>query len=232
MSNFIRHLPCPQCGSKDNLGEYEDHFWCFGCRYHKLKTSTDVLRQRIKRKDTVYTPVEDMTLENELPKEAKQWLYKYGITPDEILKYNFKWNPNMNMLLLLKTKYYWQGRIFGNKNLKYLSKGSKPVTIYGNPKIKNIVLVEDIISATKLARLSPEICASPLLGSTISFEALRWYSKRYDRITIWLDRDKAKAAIKISKLFQQAGKDSNVVITTKDPKEYTKQELKNWLSYK
>lgn len=32
-SNFLRHAPCPECGSKDNLGVYDDHSFCFGCGY-------------------------------------------------------------------------------------------------------------------------------------------------------------------------------------------------------
>ena len=28
-AKFLRHVPCPYCGSKDNVGEYEDHYHCF-----------------------------------------------------------------------------------------------------------------------------------------------------------------------------------------------------------
>jgi len=35
-SQFLRHEPCPSCGSKDNLARYSDgHAWCFGCGYHE-----------------------------------------------------------------------------------------------------------------------------------------------------------------------------------------------------
>jgi hypothetical protein len=31
-SAIIRHEPCPHCGSRDNLGRYDDgHGYCFGC---------------------------------------------------------------------------------------------------------------------------------------------------------------------------------------------------------
>lgn len=34
-STFVRHEPCPSCGSKDNLARYSDgHGHCFGCGYH------------------------------------------------------------------------------------------------------------------------------------------------------------------------------------------------------
>lgn len=33
-SKFLRHEPCPSCGSKDNLGRYDDgHGYCFGCNH-------------------------------------------------------------------------------------------------------------------------------------------------------------------------------------------------------
>lgn len=230
MSKFLKHIACPNCGSRDNLGEYDDHFFCFGCKYYKLKTDPNSLRQLIKKNETVYTPIDKMELDLDIPKEAKQWLYKYGITPNEIKKYNFKWNPNLNMLMLLITKYYWQARVFQKDRPRYLSKGKKPLVVYGNGN--SIVLVEDILSAIKISRFSPEMCASPLLGSTISDAKLYKICKKYDKINIWLDRDKAKEALSLVNLIRQKGKDSRVIITAKDPKEYTNKELNSWLNFK
>ena len=35
-SEFLRKEPCPNCGSRDNLGRYTDgHGFCFGCGYHE-----------------------------------------------------------------------------------------------------------------------------------------------------------------------------------------------------
>lgn len=35
-SEFLRHEPCPSCGSKDNLARYTDqHGYCFGCGYYE-----------------------------------------------------------------------------------------------------------------------------------------------------------------------------------------------------
>src|SRR5678809_1344914 len=35
-SRCISHEPCPACGSKDNLGRYDDgHAYCFGCEYYE-----------------------------------------------------------------------------------------------------------------------------------------------------------------------------------------------------
>ena len=35
-SEFVRHEPCPQCSSRDNLARYSDgHAYCFGCEYRE-----------------------------------------------------------------------------------------------------------------------------------------------------------------------------------------------------
>jgi Zn ribbon nucleic-acid-binding protein len=227
MSRFIGHHPCPRCGSRDNLAEYEDHFWCFGCRYRKIKSDIHTIKKRINKVQEVHKPIADMETTAELPIVAKQWLYKYSITPEEIVKHNFQWNPTINMLVLYKDDRYWQGRMFNNTKQKYLSYGSKPVLTFGEGR--KVVVVEDILSAIKVARLTSSAC---LLGSSLSREMLFHLQQNYDNIIIWLDRDKATTAMKISKQFIQLGKQSGVVISTKDPKEYSTEELKNWLNYK
>lgn len=174
-------------------------------------------------------PSDEFTLElsNDIPLKAKQWLLKYGITNQEIEQNNIAYNANSDILVLLHTQTYWQGRCFGNQPTKYLSKGNKPLTIYGKGAI--VVCVEDILSAIKVARLEPEICATPLLGSSMSLETTQSLSERFKKVLVWLDRDKAKEAIKISRNLKQRGVDSQVIISPKDPKEYTKGELIEWL---
>ena len=168
-----------------------------------------------------------LDLTTDIPMKAKQWLLKYGITNQEIEQNNIAYNAKSDVLVLLHTQNYWQGRCFGDQNQKYLSKGSKPLTIYGNGD--TIVCVEDVLSAIKIARLSPDYCATPLLGSSMSLETTQSLSERFKKILIWLDRDKAKEAIRISRNLKQRGITTRVVISPKDPKEYTKGEIINWL---
>lgn len=224
---FIKHLPCPRCGSKDNLGEYEDHFFCFGCKYYKPKTDTASLRLRMTQ-----TPKQDLqdtqiATTDELPQVAKQWLYSYGILPNEIKDFGICWNDEHQLLVLMKAPDYWQARCFGNQKVKYLSKGKKPLTFYGYSD--RLVCVEDILSAIKISRLSPEWCSIPLLGSHMSDEVNERIGKDFKSVVIWLDRDKAKEAIKIANNLKQRGVNASVVISPKDPKEYTKGELSEWL---
>jgi ribosomal protein S27AE len=232
MSKFLRHTNCPRCGSKDNLAEYDDHFWCFGCKYHKLKNDIGSIRNRIAEQDHTMrrTLPKDIEVSQDIPKPAMQWLLSYGITPNEINDFGIGWNDDAQLLVLVKTPDYWQARTFGNHKVKYMSNGIKPLTFYGYAD--KIVCVEDILSAIKISRLSPEFCALPLLGSSMSEEVIQRLSGRFKSVVIWLDRDKANEAIKIARNLKQRGFNSSVVISPLDPKEYSKGELSEWLKSK
>ena len=230
MSKFIQHTSCPKCGSRDNLAEYDDHVWCFGCKYFKQKNDIHSIRNRLQSQQTMLSDDSTLELTNDIPMKAKQWILKYGITNQEIEQNNIAYNANSDILILIHTQNYWQGRCFGNQKVKYLSKGDKPLTIYGNGD--TIVCVEDVLSAIKIARLSPDYCATPLLGSSMSLETTQSLSERFKNIVVWLDRDKAKEAIRISRNLRQRGINTRVVISPEDPKEYTKGELIEWLKNK
>ena len=47
MAKFLRHEPCPQCGSRDNLGRYSDNSaWCFGCGYYERSDKSPFVGER------------------------------------------------------------------------------------------------------------------------------------------------------------------------------------------
>ena len=227
MSSFIRHLPCKSCGSRDNLGEYTDHFWCCGCGFYEEKTDLMSLRERLA--GTNYKPVymESLAFTKHIPKKAMKWLLQNRINLKEIEEYNILWCQDNETLILVHTDEYWQGRHFGNYGIKYLSKGRKPLTIYGDSDI--IILVEDVLSAIKIARLSPEYCAMPLLGSSLSTEHEESLRDLFKTIHVWLDRDKAKQGIKMSRNLRQKGINTKSIITDLDPKEYNEGEIRLWL---
>jgi len=232
MSKFLRHKPCPKCGSKDNLGEYSDHYFCFGCKYYKLKDDLNSLRNKVKQD----RKVKDNTMQliktvKDIPRNAMKWLLSYGISKEEIDKYNIQWSPMNDLLVLIQNSNYWQGRSFRSFGPKYMSNGMKPLTIYGNGD--KLVLVEDVLSAMKIARLKHEgYCASPLLGSTLSSVAEKEYLNKFSTIYVWLDRDKAINAIRIKNRLRSKGIISKAIVSPKDPKEYTKEELADWLKNK
>lgn len=223
MSNFIKLGPCPHCGSRDNRAEYENGYWCFGCGKLERKKDTQTLRDRVY--GTQRTKADgnlSISTTKQIPQVAMQWLLKYDIRPDEIEKYNIEWEPDMKLLVLLQDKSYWQGRNFGFGNMKYKSNGMKPLTIYGEGD--TIIVVEDVLSAIKIAR-THKYCASPLLGSSLSKQAESQLVKDYKKIYVWLDRDKAKQAVRIRNRLRSLGVTSKAIITELDPKEYDKQTI-------
>ena len=229
MSKFIQHIPCPKCGSRDNCGEYDDHYWCFGCKYHKSKDDIGSVRSRYNQRSSERITEDPNSLDciEEIPKQPLTWLMSYGITFKEISENNIMWCPSKEILVLLSKGTYWQGRCFGKQRVKYLSSGSKPLTIYGTGDI--LVCVEDILSAIKIARLSPHYCAVPLLGSSIPEDFITKLSGKYSEVLVWLDRDKAKQAVAISRDLKQRNFKSRSIISELDPKEYNVEQLKTLL---
>lgn len=46
MGVFLRHEPCPKCGSKDNLARYDDgSAHCFGCQYNERGNGSDPIEE-------------------------------------------------------------------------------------------------------------------------------------------------------------------------------------------
>ena len=116
------------------------------------------------------------------------------------------------------------GRNFGpsaplRKYLYFGNRGLPP--IIASPEAKNNVgvFVEDMVSAIKVGR---SYCALPVLSANIATEALKWASKTFNYVGVWLDRDmhgkSSRTAFKGSLL---GGAKFFPVYTPGDPKEYS-----------
>ena len=42
VGTFIKHAPCPKCGSSDALAVYTDNVHCFSCQHHEQGDFTDL----------------------------------------------------------------------------------------------------------------------------------------------------------------------------------------------
>ena len=237
---------CPHCSdTRGRLYERDTGQgivqYCHNCGYknyvpHKARAPSETV-QYIKQyltKDEETNIVKEIRLpwdfSNEIPKQARLWLSKYGITPDEVETFGIGWSECNNRLILPVYNddrlVYYQGRTF------------KPVT-KDNPKYKNVkqvgarnvffvrgwdrrkeidelCIVEDILSAIKVGRHTP--CLA-LLGSYFPPEINPLY-RRANKVLIWLDSDKYTTAIKQAKLINTlTGKPVHVINTELDPKE-------------
>lgn len=234
-SFFLRHEPCPKCGSRDNLGVWSDgHKWCFGCHYYEAAPeSIETYKTRMEHlteHDAEAPYLDTSDFHPVIPDIALAWLKKYGISDIEIKHYNLCWNRKTSSLVFPiysddNKLLYYQERYFGPEKdrPKYITKGSKSqqlMYIINKHFPDAIVLVEDYVSAIKVSRYCS---CSPLLGSSINPRASKWLSERFKRVRLWLDRDKAVESLREASRLPI--NDVRVVLTELDPKEYSTGEI-------
>lgn len=235
MSNFIKHNPCPRCGSKDNLGEWDDgHVYCFGCGYYTSPTGIQHKPKENKDIKGTYLP-DDADLY--IPSEPLQWLKKYEITAQEINHNKILWSESKKYLCF---PYFgqdnileaWQGRYFGDnkEHPKWITYGKiqdhLKIFFLTDAEKEGIILVEDIVSAIKISRQYP---CSPLFGSNADWKTLARYYRYTKKLILWLDEDKYKSSHKFASRATLLGFDARVIYTSKDPKEYNNEEIKNYV---
>jgi DNA primase len=169
--------------------------------------------------------------------KAIQWLDKYGIHRAEILANNIQWNPMRHWLVFpikmmgeLKAYTLRQFPQLGQIDVKpkWLTKGPvSSLNYYVGSSIgrqDTVVIVEDIVSAIKVGRLTR---AMPLFGSHLSPKKIIWLNSVTKHVIIWLDRDKWKEAMMFAKSCELVGLETKVLYTARDPKDHSDAEIFN-----
>lgn len=240
MSECLKHEPCPRCRDRgsdrsgNNLGVYSDHLYCFSCGYWKsTKSGFQTLEsvQKEEKQNASDSLPNDFSINIRV--DALAWIKQYGITQKELDKNHIGWSDEKEFLIFPVLDMeggliMWQGRYFGTnqKFPKYITKGYKRDVYHvlgsGNP----CVLVEDLISAIKVSRVTS---AMPLWGSSILSKQCFILSRRFESLTIWLDPDKYNEAIKFSNRAGLFFNEVHVVLSEKDPKEHSDEEIKAYL---
>lgn len=223
------HQPCPAswCNSSDGFVEYPDGgAHCFSCGYHVSankyaqisQSQTSIGNMR------VVLPQDAITV---IPNKPLLWLHKYGITDAQIASHKFLFSASRELLIFPVyqdgTLLFWQGRYFGNlpRHPKYITRGNSPLHILGKGKSEYIVLVEDLLSAIRVAEIAT---AMPLWGSHVSAETARRIATQYSIAKLWLDYDKRETSIRTA--VQQCMRLTILpVITSEDPKCYSKEDI-------
>jgi len=165
------------------------------------------------------------------------WLYKYGITDQDIKRYRFgfsEWYDRLIMPVFNDGKLvYWQGRNLGKSTKdspKYTNVKSNRSSVYfqlltypGKP----VVLVEDILSAIRVNNAGYNSVA--LLGTNIGTYLVKELQQlRPTLVLVWLDPDKRLDCVKYACRLTALGVPTQPVITCdRDPKEYSQQEIKD-----
>lgn len=237
MAKFLRHEPCPSCGSKDNLGRYDDgSAFCFGCHYTERGTHSPFVKERDGKNETdtdgARFPDDAST---SLDRRAVEWFFSFGITGDEAIRAGFRWSNSWEQLCI--PLYDRDGHLcciqaknFNDKRAskaKYYNVGDKneSFTIYGKEHT-TLVLVEDVLSALKIGR---QAAGMPLLGTSIPRSKLAALRPSYEELVVWLDADKWREARGIADASALLGFKTKTIFTEQDPKRYTDVEIKELL---
>lgn len=239
-SHLDHYEECPHChidGRKKTYAVYTDgHCYCFWC---KRGTRAKYRGQQTQvNHDEPAKIVLPPNLTGFIPKKAQDWLGQYYLGWQDIIDHKVMWNDQRQRLVF---PYYindelvgWQGRYFGvdPKEPKWFSQGKLHESVYTiHPDVlgdrSSVVLVEDIISAIRVGSCGACI---PLFGTNLSGARLGLIkSLGYNIVTFWLDNDAAPKAAKAYGLALAMGLNARMVITDKDPKEYSDLKIKEFL---
>ena len=244
MALVSSHLPCDACGSSDALAEYDTSTYCFSCHSHTF----------LKQGNSMGSQMEDVSLEpnevklpkgatREIPPDGMKWLWKYGITEEQIDIYGIKhcqhgsfrgYNGRVvnyhNRILLpcydmSELKFYQARALREDDEPKYYTAGYKEYMFRSKQAETNyVILVEDILSAIKVGAVAKTVS---LLGTKMNDKQVLTLLHKYDTIIVWLDSDKAgRTGSKQIKGLLDLVANSVEIKTDGDPKCYTEEEIK------
>lgn len=232
-SHLLYKTRCPKCEengkdrSGDNLGVYSDgHSFCYSCGYITSGDTRNKLRNAAHR-EAKAIPALPEDISTELGEEAHTWLLQYfpeGAFPRCL------YSRSERKLYFMFDHGAFQYRYFGDNkdHPKWVGYGINETLIHiTGVGSTSLVLVEDIISTSKVGHITPTLC---LFGSNISLKRLATLKLLgYNEVIIWLDWDKKEYAIKAAQLAQSIGLQARVIHTKLDPKEYSYLEIERIL---
>lgn len=92
-----------------------------------------------------------------------------------------------------------------------------------------LVIVEDPVSAIRIAESGATSDAMPLLGSHLATARLSAVAGLYDDLVFWLDSDKLKEARGMEQRAKYMGLSARSIWTEEDPKCFTDEQIKEIL---
>jgi twinkle protein len=221
--------PCPECGSKDNLGRYDDgHGYCFGCTYYEHGDSSTSIIPTDRGKTTSKT--------SEIYKAIRGETYgleKRGISEETCRKYGYSIG-SYNGQRAHVANFVQDGRIIGQK-LRLKNKDFRTLGdcsgLWGKHLWntgKKIVITEGEIDALSVAEAQnckwPTVSIPNGVNSAVKAVSkdIEWLLG-FDEVVLMFDMDKvgqeaAKAVAEVfppgfCKIARLGKKDANLVLT-------------------
>lgn len=226
-------------------------FYCHHCgKSGSLRDKLNRVNNRISKKDlrTIHVnhhiPSDVESDPSKWSIEARLWPLKASISNDMIKEVGMVWCARTNRVYVPIS--------FGGEYIGFVSRRIDPDD--GTPKYitkcdktkkdrflfvkhvdntsKDVVLVEDILSCLRLNQLGYNAVA--LLGVNVDDSLFRYLREHYSRFHVWLDNDNTQvklAQVKIKNKLELIGP-SRIIKTEKDPKEYTDDEIREFVDEK
>lgn len=157
---------------------------------------------------------------------------KFELSNNSILQAGFKYSPDVDRIvipvlsptgvMLGNTARWWEGvcerPLQSSKTIHYIETQAWPFVYFGRwVTSRDVIYVEDPISAIKVGNLANNATVIGLLGTNVSNELLRIRSG--GTLTLWLDADAETKAHKLYKDLQWYFDDIKIVTSPKDPKD-------------
>lgn len=209
---------CPSCGSHTALGDQQ----CFKCGYRQHKyvfsykdmtTSTDANGRTIALNARIQCLSELEYNPNRFHPDALEWLNKSYIFNGTITKQHIAYVPKSHQVYIPALDKDGAVRFYQVRNLtvneekpKYLTYGKSSdylIHYKDHPKKKEIVIVEDHLSAIRLREHTNVVALS---GTHLSKSNIELLLKQYNSFIFWLDPDLPgkKALFKNLKILQES----------------------------
>jgi hypothetical protein len=168
------------------------------------------------------------------PADAAVWLYKAGLGRDEIGRLGIYYHPPSDRVVLpvysAGVPVFYQARAYQKGRMpKYLGPTPRPPTLHPRWGLSSFVptLTEDILSAMKIGLVAQ---GWAVLGTRVSDHMVAELMK-VGRCYTWLDPDAAgrRGAAKIVKQLRAYGLEVRDIVSERDPKLHTRDQIKEYL---
>lgn len=246
MGKFVKHSPCPRCGSRDNLARYHDGGgFCFGCGHVIPSNLSPYVTEENGQGTRIITSLEEKMPGDDCAQyglSAQEWARSYDIKVEELLARRVSYSPSQDQLFFNfydaeGNRIFSQARNFNPlAKSKYwtVGKADNVLPIYyqtvrhgtGNGRSSKLVITEDCLSAIKIARQSD---AMPALSSDLSLTKLKRLARLYGAFLVWLDGDMFHKSQRICRRLQLLGCEAKPIYTPLDPKCYDDETIRNVL---
>lgn len=167
------------------------------------------------------------------PDEGRLWLYKAGLSNADIGRLGVYYHPPSDRVVVPVYErgepVFYQARAYQKGRFpKYLGPTPRPPRLH--PRWGSFVvptLTEDLLSAIKIGTVAE---GWAVLGTRVSDYMVSELMKR-GRCNVWLDPDAAgrKGAAKICKQLRAYGIEVRDIVSTRDPKMHTRDEIKEYV---